>query len=401
MRALVSRAYVLCLCFVLGCETPAQPFEMVGDSALEAMPRASLERYAGELEEAMRHAGLGVEATESRMRGAALARVLARRLEDPVWLTKAHAWLSVAAADGSDETSRCAAVEALVKLERDDLADPESARETLRLARQASTDETCSGRLEALSVEVGFEGVRVTDTVPVSAVPGAGQAPRPLRVILLDPGHGGDEHGARVEGVRESNLALDITRRTALLLSRMLPETRILMTRESDVDITLEQRAAMAQGVNADLFVSVHLNAASEPVEHGGVTTFVLDSTGDEAALRLAARENGTATVDVTGMQRLIAGLHRAQQGVASQALAQIVHTSLLASARRHLPALPDRGVKSAMFYVLVGAEMPAILVEASFMTRPEELAELRTKRYRQALAEGIALGIVRYAHAH
>lgn len=220
----------------------------------------------------------------------------------------------------------------------------------------------------------------------------------PIRVVLLDPGHGGDQHGARVDGVRESHLVMDIARRTASVLLRRLPGTRILLTRNDDVDVTLEQRAAMANAVDADVFVSIHLNDAPGPVERGGITTFVLDVSDERQEVRLAARENGTSEEAVTGMQRILAGLHRTDQVAESRRLAELVHASTLGSARRVLPAIPDRGVKAEMFYVLVGARMPAILVEASFMTRPEELAALRTAGYRQSLAEGIAEGIARYA---
>ncbi len=222
-------------------------------------------------------------------------------------------------------------------------------------------------------------------------------APHPTRVIVLDPGHGGTERGATAGSLRESHVALDLARRVALLLRRMLPHVRVLLTRQQDVTLSLEQRTAMANAVGADLFVSIHLNAADEPVEHGGVTTFVLDTDNQRQALRLAARENGTSTRDVTELQRLLAGLHRRDQVAQSRDLADCVHQGTLAGGRRILPRLPDRGVRSAMFHVLVGARMPAVLLEASFLSKPEEARALATPRYRQALAEGIAAGIQRY----
>lgn len=222
-------------------------------------------------------------------------------------------------------------------------------------------------------------------------------APHPTRVIVLDPGHGGTERGATAGGLRESRLALDISTRVAILLRRALPGVRVLLTRQADVTLSLEERTAMANAVGADVFVSVHLNAAEEPVEHGGVTTFVLDTTNQRQANRLAARENGTSTRDVTDLQRLLAGLHRQEQVALSRELAESIHRGTLAGGRRILPRLPDRGVRSAMFHVLVGARMPAVLLEASFLSKPEEAAALGTARYRQALAEGIAAGIARY----
>lgn len=216
------------------------------------------------------------------------------------------------------------------------------------------------------------------------------------RVLVLDPGHGGDDFGARAFGLRESDLALDIAKRVRTLLASRMPTLRVVLTRESDDFISLEQRAAMANAVSADLFLSIHLNAADEPVEHGGVTTFVLDTSNDRQALRLAARENGTRVSEVSELSRILASLHRDEQVAASRAFANEVHRETLRAGRRVLPRLHDRGVRSAMFHVLVGARMPAVLLEASFLTQREEAEALRTVRYRQALAEGIAEGIVK-----
>lgn len=232
------------------------------------------------------------------------------------------------------------------------------------------------------------------------SAPSAVARPRAVDLIVLDPGHGGDDYGARAYGLHEADLALDLALRVRDVLSRRAPGIRVVLTRESDTFVSLEQRAAMANAIDADAFVSIHLNAADEDVavDHGGITTFVLDTTDDRAALRLAARENGTGTAAVTELQRILAGLHRDDQVAGSRALADRVHRSLLASGRTVLPRLHDRHVRSAMFYVLVGAVMPAILVEASFMTREDEARALRTEAYRDAIARGIADGIVRYA---
>lgn len=224
-----------------------------------------------------------------------------------------------------------------------------------------------------------------------------GHAEGPLRLIVLDPGHGGDDFGARAFGLRESDLTLDLAQRVRTLLARRLPDVRVVLTRESDDLVSLEQRAAMANAIAADLFLSIHLNAADEPVDHGGVTTFVLDTGNDRQALRLAARENGTSVAEVSELSRILASLHREDQVTASRAFAAQVHRATLLGGRRVLPRLYDRGVREAMFYVLVGARMPAVLLEASFLSREQEANALRTVEYRQALAEGIAEGIVRW----
>jgi len=216
-------------------------------------------------------------------------------------------------------------------------------------------------------------------------------------LVVLDPGHGGEETGAQYDGLSESTLVLDLAHRAARVIHRQAPSVRVVLTRTDDTHIPLEDRAARANELDADVFVSLHLNAADEPVRTGGVTTFVLDTTNDRQALRLAARENGTSAAQVSQLQRLLAGLHRREQLEGSQQLAEAVHASTLAFGRRHLRTLPDRGVKSALFYVLVGARMPAILLEASFLTKAEEADALKTDGYRQALAQGIAAGILRY----
>jgi N-acetylmuramoyl-L-alanine amidase len=235
----------------------------------------------------------------------------------------------------------------------------------------------------------------VVDVAPPEGARAAG-APA-LSLVVIDPGHGGDDYGARAFGLHEADLTLDLALRVRSSLLALRPDLRVVLTREDDTFVSLEQRAAMANAIDADIFVSIHLNAADEPVDHGGITTFVLDTETDRSAVRLAARENGTSTAEVTELQRILAGLHRADQVAGSRLLAEGIHDSLLRGGRTVLPRLHDRGVRSAMFYVLVGATMPAVLVEASFMTRQDEADALRTTRYRDALAAGIAEGIAGY----
>jgi N-acetylmuramoyl-L-alanine amidase len=218
------------------------------------------------------------------------------------------------------------------------------------------------------------------------------------RTIVLDPGHGGTQAGARgPNGLDEASVALSIALRVRRLLARALPEVRVVLTRDSDRAVSLEERSAIANALDAELFVSIHLNASTAGSDKGGVSTYVLDTSDDVQALRLAARENGAQEQDVTDLQKLFAGLYRRDQVGHSLELARAVHAATLRGGRRQLPGLADRGVKRAMFYVLVGARMPAVLCEASFITRPEEATALKTDKYRQALAEGIAEGIVAY----
>ena len=233
--------------------------------------------------------------------------------------------------------------------------------------------------------------------VDVSAVSRSGPKRRPL--VVLDPGHGGREPGAANDqyGLVESQVALDLAELTASRLSAIMPRVRVLLTRSTDVDLSLEERCALANAMEADAFVSIHLNASHEPVRKGGVTTFVLDTTNNRQALRLAARENGTRVAEVTGIQGLLAKHHRRTQAEGSLTLAGKIQRHTLKRGRSVLPKLADRGVRRAMFYVLVGARMPSVLVEASFVTYEPEARALTRHKYRRALADGIASGIASY----
>jgi N-acetylmuramoyl-L-alanine amidase len=235
--------------------------------------------------------------------------------------------------------------------------------------------------------------------VDVSAAARPSNSRRPL--VVLDPGHGGREPGAANDDYEliESRLALTIAELAADRLRAIMPKARVMLTRSADVDLSLEARCALANTMEADAFVSIHFNASSEPVRRGGVTTFVLDTTNDRQALRLAARENGTRASEVTGIQSLLAKYHRKGQAAGSMTLAGKIQRHTLKGGQRVLPKLADRGVRQAMFYVLVGARMPAVLLEASFLTYEPEARALTTRAYRKALADGIASGIASYLH--
>ncbi|MCC7537317.1 MAG: N-acetylmuramoyl-L-alanine amidase [Deltaproteobacteria bacterium] len=225
-------------------------------------------------------------------------------------------------------------------------------------------------------------------------------APTRVRTIVLDPGHGGEQPGASYGGLREADIALDVAHRVRALLLRRLPGMRVLLTRADDRYLTLEERTAFANGIGADVFASIHVNGASDPGA-SGAGVFVLDTTADRALLAFAARENGTSIDELSNLQVLLAHAHRQGQSVASMQLATSIQSSMVASARRIHTEIVDRGVRQAVFYVLVGASMPAVLVEVSFLSNPLEQRLLGTVGYRQALAEGIAEGLVRYARAH
>lgn len=231
---------------------------------------------------------------------------------------------------------------------------------------------------------------------------GAARVKKRGPVVVLDPGHGGDEPGAANDeyDLVEAKVVLEIAKLTADRLRAIMPRARVLLTRDDDTGLSLEARCALANAMEADVFVSIHLNAGSEEVRRGGVTTFVLDTTNNRQALRLAARENGTRVAEVTRIQNLLARFHRRDQTNESLRLASKVQRSTLKRGRAVLPRLANRGVRRAMFYVLVGARMPAVLVEASFLTHESEARALTTRNYRRRLADGIATAIASYLQA-
>jgi N-acetylmuramoyl-L-alanine amidase len=217
-------------------------------------------------------------------------------------------------------------------------------------------------------------------------------------IIALDPGHGGSDFGAASEdGLKESVLTLDLAKRIKEMLQASLSGSRVVMTRQDNSAVSLEERTAIANGYGADLFVSIHFNASTSPAEIGGVATYILDTTDSAQALRLAAAENGITEQEVSGLQAIVASLYRKEQVIRSFRLATLIQRRTLATGRVLVPKLADRGTNRALFYVLIGARMPSVLVEASFITRSPEAASLRNESYRQALATGISRGIIDY----
>ena len=201
---------------------------------------------------------------------------------------------------------------------------------------------------------------------------------RRARRVVLDPGHGGSDPGAiGPGGLREKDVTLDIAHRLAPILSRELGIVTML-TRDDDRYVALEERAARANAFHADLFVSIHCNAAEDP-EHRGVQTFVLAKAGDEAALRLAARENAASAAAGKTVGAVLADLRVESVSQQSMQMAKLLQRATMASLAESYGDAPDGGVRSAAFFVLLGAQMPAVLFEASFISNPNEESRLAT----------------------
>jgi N-acetylmuramoyl-L-alanine amidase len=217
-----------------------------------------------------------------------------------------------------------------------------------------------------------------------------------VRRVVIDPGHGGADPGAiGPGGLAEKEVTLDIAHRVAPILAREIGIVTML-TRDDDRFVSLEERAARANAFHAGLFVSVHCNAAESP-ERRGVQSFVLAQAKDEAAMRVAARENSTSAAVAEQLTGVVADLQTSDLIEQSAHFATLLQRATLASFAQSYADTPDGGVRSAGFYVLVGAQMPAVLFEASFLSNPQEEQRLATADYRQKLADGIANAIRAY----
>ena len=219
-----------------------------------------------------------------------------------------------------------------------------------------------------------------------------------VRKIVIDPGHGGKDPGAMAFGLKEKDIVLKISKKLAKVL-RNTYRYEVVLTRTKDIFIPLEERTAIANTHKSDLFISIHLNAHSDQAS-GGIETYFLNLATDANAMRVAALENATSTHSIGELQDILATLMKNSKIDESSRLARFVQTNLVSGfGRNYKPR--DLGVKQAPFYVLIGAEMPAILAELSFITNPEEAKLLQNEQYLDKIAEQLAAGIVAYIDHH
>lgn len=216
-----------------------------------------------------------------------------------------------------------------------------------------------------------------------------------VRTLMIDPGHGGHDPGAMAFGLKEKDLALAIALRLRDLVAQRHPDVRVGMTRDDDRFVPLSRRPQLAKALGADLFVSIHLNASQVERFHG-VETYFLNLTSDASALEVAARENATSERKVSDLNVILLDLLRDTNILESSKLAQATHTELVDTLREADP-VRDLGVKQAPFMVLIGAEMPGVLVEAGFITNRSESERLRSADYLNRIAEGIYAGLDKY----
>ena len=221
---------------------------------------------------------------------------------------------------------------------------------------------------------------------------------RVLQTVVLDPGHGGNDPGAiGVGGLREK----DVTLRLALALRPKL-EARgfsVVMTRNGDRTLSLEERTAIAEASRGDVFISLHANAAPRRALHG-IETYYPDANHERHSLRVAARENGVSRSQLNALQRTLANLRLSEVSPQSRRLAEHVQQEMVTGMPREFRPVVDLGVKKGPFYVLFLSSMPSVLVESGFVTHAQEAKRLRDDRYVHALAEQIAQGLADYRGA-
>jgi N-acetylmuramoyl-L-alanine amidase len=216
--------------------------------------------------------------------------------------------------------------------------------------------------------------------------------------IVIDPGHGGHDTGTiGPNGLEEKDLVLEVGRRLGKLLRARLG-AEVVYTRSDDTFIPLETRTAIANQERADLFISIHANSSRDP-DARGVETYYLNFTSSPEALEVAARENAVSEKSIYELQDLVKKIALKEKIEESREFAADVQHSLHSGLAVKSPAIRDRGVKKAPFIVLIGANMPSILAEISFVSNPADERRLESSDYRQKIAESLYRGIAKYAN--
>lgn len=220
-----------------------------------------------------------------------------------------------------------------------------------------------------------------------------------VKRVVIDPGHGGRDRGATG---RTGLLEKDLTLKVALLLAEKIRSElglECVLTRTKDKYLPLEERTALANTAGADLFISIHANAHKSPSVHG-IETYFLNLATDEEAMKVAARENATTTKHMSDLEVILNDLMLNSKITESSKLAKSVQKKMVSNLRKKYKGIKDMGVKQAPFYVLIGANMPSILVELAFLSNRTDEKRLRSKAYLDRTTDGIISGIKSYTQS-
>jgi N-acetylmuramoyl-L-alanine amidase len=220
-----------------------------------------------------------------------------------------------------------------------------------------------------------------------------------IRRVVIDPGHGGSDPGCvGKKGLKEKDVVLQVS----LLLKNLLSarkDLEVILTRETDISMSLDDRPVIANQKQADLFISIHANALPN-TKFSGVETFFLNFSRDPKVNEIAARENATSTKNIGEMTEIIKKIVRNSKIVESKELAKSIQKHLVKRLSQKYSGINSLGVKGGPLWVLIGGEMPSILVEISYLSNPRDETRLRSSQYLQDVAQGIYDGILEYIHS-
>jgi N-acetylmuramoyl-L-alanine amidase len=220
-----------------------------------------------------------------------------------------------------------------------------------------------------------------------------------IQRIVIDPGHGGTDPGCIGRGgTMEKAVVLDICKRLKQLLDAH-DGLEVIMTRETDIRVPLENRTVIANQKRADLFVSIHANA-NPSKKRSGVNTFYLNFSHDPSVIEIAARENATSTKNISEMKNILEKIVKNSKIMESKELAENIQKSLVSTLKKSYKEVHDLGFKGGPFWVLIGVEIPSVLVEVSHLSNAKEEAKLKTPQYRQCIAQGIYNGLTGYINS-
>ena len=215
--------------------------------------------------------------------------------------------------------------------------------------------------------------------------------------IVIDAGHGGHDTGTiGPTGLMEKDLCLDVALRLGKLFEEKLPGTQVVYTRSDDTFIPLEERTRVANEAKADLFVSIHSNSSPDKNARG-IETYYLNLKGSPEAMEVAARENAASQQNIHDLEDLVKRIARTEKIDESKELAEDIQDSLAKRVQKTARTVRNRGVRKAPFVVLIGAGMPSILTEISFLSNPSDEQLLKKPEHRQRIAEGVYQGVAQY----
>jgi N-acetylmuramoyl-L-alanine amidase len=215
--------------------------------------------------------------------------------------------------------------------------------------------------------------------------------------IVIDAGHGGHDTGTiGPTGLMEKDLCLDVALRLGKIIQQRLPGAEVVFTRSDDTFIPLEERTNIANQTKADLFISIHANSSRNHAARG-IETYYLNLKGSAEAMEVAARENASSQEGIHELQDLVKRIARTEKIDESKELAEDVQDSLSKRVEKSGKSIRNRGVRKAPFVVLIGADMPSILTEISFLSNPADEKLLKQPEQRQKTAEGLYQGVVSY----